>query len=137
MLFRVLCAVAMMLGFGCGGGHHAPAVTAVSSNEDAGQGSGSTDCKDQDGDNYGVGLGCIGRDCDDTNPMITDQCIRCAMPAVNCPCDPGTKPTKCDPHYSMKVMGGTFVCSEGSRYCRDGVYSDCEVLMQYVMFISD
>jgi hypothetical protein len=32
---------------------------------------------------------------------------------------------------------GTLVCSEGARYCRDGAYSDCEVLTGYVTFIAD
>jgi hypothetical protein len=88
-------------------------------------------CVDEDGDGYGTYCD-KGADCDDTDPSITDACRRCTQPKLNCPCKPGTMPMKCDPP-NIKVEGGTLVCSEGTRYCRDGVYSDCEIIGQYVL----
>jgi hypothetical protein len=95
---------------------------------------------DDDGD--GFGLHCkLGKDCDDTDPTVTDECYRCLMPIKDCPCMPGTPGMRCDPHYMMKVtmngQTGTLTCNEGTRYCRDGVYSDCEVLLQYATFSAD
>jgi hypothetical protein len=92
------------------------------------------ECVDEDGD--GFGLYCDkGSDCDDGDPSVTDECRRCKQPKLNCPCKPGTMPMKCDPP-DMHVEGGTLVCSEGTRYCRDGFYSDCEIIGQYV-FVPD
>jgi hypothetical protein len=92
------------------------------------------ECVDDDGD--GFGQYCTkGSDCDDKDPNVTDECRRCKQAKLNCPCKPGTMPTKCDPP-DMHVEGGTLVCSEGTRYCRDGLYSDCEIIGQYV-FVPD
>jgi hypothetical protein len=88
-------------------------------------------CVDADGDGYGVY--CVkGADCNDSDPNVTDECRRCRQPKLNCPCKPGTMPMQCDPP-DMRVEGGTLVCSEGTRYCRDGLYSDCEIIGQYVL----
>ena len=124
----------------CGGGHKSKSAgTGVSTSGDAGEGSANA-CVDMDQDGFGVNCD-MGTDCDDTDPSITDQCVRCAMPAKGCPCTPGTMPMRCDPHYSMRTTmngkTGTLVCSEGSRYCRDSLYSDCEVLLQYATFMAD
>ena len=95
---------------------------------------------DEDGDGFGQNCK-LGKDCDDTDPNVTDECRRCVMPNLGCPCTPGTMGMRCDPKYMKKTtmngQTGTLVCSEGTRYCRDGVYSDCEVLLQYAMFIAD
>jgi hypothetical protein len=32
----------------------------------------------------------------------------------------------------MHVDGGILVCAEGSRYCRDSYWSDCETIGEYV-----
>jgi hypothetical protein len=95
---------------------------------------------DADGD--GFGLYCsAGSDCDDSDPMVTDECVRCATENLGCPCDPGTAPLRCDPHYAKKTtqngQTGTVICSEGTRYCRDAAWSDCEILFQYATFVPD
>ena len=137
MSARALCLLGVVLGWsvGCGGGHHGSAPSTVSTDDDGGA-SVIHECEDADGD--GFGRYCTaGADCDDSDPGVTDECKRCIQPSLNCPCEPGTAPMRCDPHYAKKVSGGMLICSEGTRYCRDGAYSDCEVLQQYVMFVSD
>jgi hypothetical protein len=89
------------------------------------------ECVDEDGDGFGKYCD-KGADCDDSDPNVTDICRRCAQPRLGCPCKAGTEPMQCDPP-DMKVEGGTLVCSEGTRYCRDGFYSDCEIIGQYVL----
>jgi hypothetical protein len=88
-------------------------------------------CVDEDGDGYGTYCD-KGNDCNDSDPKVTDECRRCKQPKFNCPCKPGTMPLKCDPP-NIEVEGGTLVCSEGTRYCRDGLYSDCEIIGEYVL----
>lgn len=92
---------------------------------------GEQKCVDEDGDGFGEYCD-LGLDCDDEDPNVTDECRTCGTPKVNCPCKPGTTPAKCDPP-DIHVEGGTLVCSEGTRYCRDGRYSDCEIIGQYVL----
>src|SRR5262245_37645353 len=107
MLVRVLCVFGLVLGMGCGGSKKKGSTPAVSTSADAGEGSNrSHECVDNDGDMFGDYCD-AGDDCDDNDPTITDECTRCKQPAVDCPCDPGTKPMKCDPHYTKKVEGGT------------------------------
>jgi hypothetical protein len=87
-------------------------------------------CVDEDGDGFGKYCD-KGADCDDTDPNVTDLCRRCAQPKLDCPCKTGTMPLECDPP-DMHVQGGTLVCSEGTRYCRAGFWSDCEIIGDYV-----
>jgi hypothetical protein len=92
------------------------------------------ECIDEDGD--GFGRNCSpGRDCDDDDPDITDECRRCGGSgiATDCPCTPGTKTISCTPPVKH-VAGGTLVCKEGNRYCRDGYWSICETIGEYVFF---
>jgi hypothetical protein len=100
----------------------------VSSGDDGG--SNTPACIDHDGDGYGQYCA-LGPDCDDNDPTITDQCRRCAATGQDCPCKAGTMPVTCKPP-TIIGDGGTFVCSEGTRYCRDGYWSACEILGQYV-----
>lgn len=87
------------------------------------------ECMDNDGD--GFGRYCeLGADCDDNDPEVTDICRRCATVRENCPCTPGTEPRVCDPP-DIQVEGGILVCSDGTRYCRDGMWSSCEVIGGY------
>ncbi len=130
------CLLAVLFVLGCGGGGDD---TGDDNNGvmlgDAGQ----NECEDNDGDYFGRYCP-DGRDCDDNDPSITDECIRCATPNKGCPCEVGTKPMECKP-ADMKVtqngVMGTIVCEQGARYCRDGIYSDCEVLLQYATFVPD
>lgn len=134
MRLGLLMFVACLLG--CGGGHGGGSGGGdVQVLADAGSGG----CMDEDGD--GFGYGCVpGADCDDADPNITDECRRCAVPNKGCPCEVGSKPLNCDPddkRVTMNGVTGTLVCSEGTRYCRDGIYSDCEILFQYATFVPD
>jgi ELWxxDGT repeat protein len=36
-------------------------------------------CVDEDGDGYGLGLDCLGPDCDDDDPLVWDNCTTCAV----------------------------------------------------------
>ena len=133
------CVVAVLGFSGCAGGDDddGMASSVPTSNKDGG--TGSRRCMDEDGD--GFGRYCVaGNDCDDEDPTVTDECTRCVVPNKNCPCEPGTKPLYCDPddlHVTMNGQTGVLVCSEGTRYCRDEVWSDCEILFQYATFIPD
>jgi hypothetical protein len=137
MRIAVLCLVSIGL-LGCGGGggggddDDAPSLSADG-------GTGKRECIDEDGD--GFGRSCEhGRDCDDEDPQVTDECIRCKQPNKGCPCEPGTKYMTCDPedqHVVVDGKVGTLVCSDGARYCRLGAWSDCEILMQYASFVPD
>lgn len=92
---------------------------------------GETDeCIDLDDDGYGKYCG-YGLDCDDHDPEVTDECRRCVKPNKNCPCDLGELPVSCKPK-DIQGDGGVYQCSEGSRYCRDGYWSDCEAIGDYV-----
>jgi hypothetical protein len=133
-------AVSMLVCIGCGGGDDdddTGGAGKVSTTNDGGMG--SRRCVDEDGD--GFGRFCVaGTDCDDTDPMITDECRRCLGVAEGCPCEPGTKPMYCDPedlHTTQNGKTGVLVCSEGTRYCRDSVWSNCEILFQYAKFVAD
>lgn len=64
-------------------------------------------CTDADGDGYGIGTGCLGPDCDDTDPAIHDT-----VASRSCPVGPaGT------------VLMGT--CRAGTQACTAGVWSTC------------
>ncbi|MDD9966344.1 MAG: hypothetical protein OXR73_08980 [Myxococcales bacterium] len=93
------------------------------------------ECIDDDED--GFGRYCGYRDCDDSDPEITDECFRCndEEPDEGCPCEPGTEPAECiPPSYEGVENGvrGTYVCSEGTRYCVEGEWGDCKVIGAYV-----
>ncbi|MBN1655052.1 MAG: C-type lectin domain-containing protein [Deltaproteobacteria bacterium] len=92
--------------------------------------SGAADaCIDQDGDGYGENC-THGRDCDDTDPEVTKQCVRCAHVAEGCPCENGRAPISCflDP---TETDSGRVVCHEGTRFCRQGRWSGCETIRTY------
>jgi hypothetical protein len=141
MRARTLCLIAMVCLAGCSGkkGGGGGAGSGISLGGDGGAVT-SRECMDQDGD--GFGKYCMaGPDCNDNDPAITNECVLCKTPNKGCPCVAGTMPMRCDPHYMMKTtkngVTGTLTCSEGTRYCRDSVYSDCEVLLQYATFVAD
>jgi hypothetical protein len=102
-------------------------------------GTGKRECIDEDGD--GFGRFCSrGADCDDGDAEMTDECVRCAEPNKGCACEPGTKYMTCDPkdkRVTKDGVTGTLVCSDGARYCRQGFWSDCEILMEYASFVPD
>jgi hypothetical protein len=101
---------------------------------------GTRRCVDEDDDGFGTGCSGSQLDCDDADPLVTDECIRCMEPAEDCPCEPGTVSMLCIPEakrVTMNGVSGKLVCSEGARYCRDGVWSDCEFLALYTSFVPD
>lgn len=129
------CAVALLLAaaISCGGDDTpAPGGPGIGNHDDD---AGKTVCVDEDDDGWGKGCS-KGDDCDDTDPDVTDECRRCRGGAVkDCPCKPGTQQVSCEPPVKH-VDGGTLVCSEGTRYCRDGNWGDCETIGEYV-FVAD
>ena len=122
---------------GCGGEDRPPGGGIVTGDTDAGDR--IPRCVDEDDD--GFGQSCMrGLDCDDGDPEVTDECRRCVQPNDNCPCEPGTEPSRCDPddiRTTQNGVTGVLVCSEGMRYCRDAVWSECEILWQYATFMPD
>jgi hypothetical protein len=92
-------------------------------------------CIDEDDD--GAGRNCAVIDCDDNDPSITDECIRCREPNEGCPCEAGTPPTFCQPP-DIEINGQVFECQEGTRYCREEaddlmLWTDCEVIGMYTL----
>jgi hypothetical protein len=130
---------------GCGGDDAAAAPDDGLDREDAGSGNGSNRCIDDDDDGWEVGCSRARaqRDCDDSDPTITDECRRCASPTKpgeGCPCEPGTEALSCDPKDVRTVQNGVegvIICDEGIQWCRDGAWSDCEILSQYATFVPD
>ncbi|MET0384582.1 MAG: hypothetical protein ABW321_01420 [Polyangiales bacterium] len=122
-----LASVLLLAAIGCGDDEtKAPTTPRPGGRNDAG----SDDCVDEDDD--GFGRNCSrGNDCNDDDPDITDECRRCLVPTKNCRCTPGTPQVSCEPPVKH-VDGGTLVCAEGTRYCRDGFWGDCETIGQYV-----
>jgi hypothetical protein len=126
----------------CGGksGKHADEGDDPGISLDTDAGDGESMCVDEDDDGYGRGCS-DGPDCNDKDPDVTDECIRCGTPNKGCPCEPGTKPLSgCKPEdkrVTMNGVRGVLMCTEGTRYCRDGAWSDCEAIQQYTTFVPD
>lgn len=123
-----VCVVLAVVAAACGGDdrkHNNPGV----SSEDQTDGGSAERCVDKDGD--GFGKFCKeGVDCDDGDPDTTDECVRCVKPNKDCPCDP-QPPVFCKPS-DREGDGGVYKCAEGSRFCREGYWSDCEAVGDYV-----
>ena len=131
-IVRGLCLACLVAiaAIGCSGSKR-PAGAVVPSGDDDG---GLDLCIDRDHDGYGRNCD-LGSDCDDTDPKVTDGCRRCLQVAKDCPCVAGTQQQRCTPPV-VHVDGGVLVCQEGTRYCRDGFWSACETIGQYV-FVAD
>jgi hypothetical protein len=117
-----------------GGGNDGP----TTGGDDAGDG--ARRCIDEDDDGFPTGCSTSRRDCDDGDPTITDECRRCIEENEGCPCEPGTEFKRCDPedlHTVQDGVMGIVVCDEGQRWCRDGVWTECEILWQYATFMPD
>ncbi|MDD9946856.1 MAG: hypothetical protein OXU20_37765, partial [Myxococcales bacterium] len=71
-----------------------------------------------------------GSDCDDGDPAVTHQCRECSREERGCPCDPAEPPQPCF-ELPEQGQGGALICREGTRYCRDGIYSGCEDVFTY------
>lgn len=92
-------------------------------------GDASVDCIDRDGDGYGDGCA-EGSDCDDRDPAVQSGCKRCALPNDGCACAEGSQPVACYLDKST-AEDGIVMCHEGTRYCRDGIWSGCEGVHSY------
>lgn len=138
MRFGALCLLVCLVA--CGGkSKHADEGDDSNISLDTDAGSGASKCTDEDDDGFGDGCA-DGADCDDKNPDITDECVRCAAPTKGCACDPGTMPLSCVPEKKRATQDGVkgfIVCKEGTRYCRNAAWSDCEFIQQYTMFVPD
>src|SRR5688572_4934987 len=88
-------------------------------------------CEDVDHD--GFGRNCArGYDCNDNDPKSTNECRSCAAPELGCSCAPGAGPVSCFlPDEALP--GGDVMCREGTRFCREGVWSGCESVHSYVV----
>lgn len=89
-------------------------------------------CTDEDMDGFGVG--CLsGEDCDDTDSAITNQCRVCLDSPIRegCACEPQMG-VECVPP-AIPHPEGLLICREGTRFCRDGVWTACEPLGEYVL----
>lgn len=140
MRFGLLCLLVCLMSCGGKSGKHADEGDDSNISLDADAGDGASMCVDEDDD--GFGYGCQkGKDCDDNNPDVTDECTRCVTPNKGCPCEAGTKPLDgCKPEdkrVTMNGVTGVVVCKQGTRYCRDGAWSECEAIQQYSTFIPD
>lgn len=137
MGLRTLCILAMLTTAAACGGDDSGEPMYVP-RDDAGTGM-LYECEDEDGDGFGTYCD-SGRDCDDSDPEVTDLCYRCADDNPGCPCEPGTRPQWCNPedqHVVIDGVTGTLVCDEGTQYCREGQWSECEILMDYATFVAD
>jgi hypothetical protein len=113
---------------GCSASGNRPVANVPYDNDDAGED--EELCIDRDHD--GFGRNCDkGKDCDDEDPNVTDECRRCLNVVKDCPCKMGTTALRCTPP-TIQVEGGVLVCAEGTRYCRGGYWSDCETIGGYV-----
>lgn len=123
---RVVVATGLLGLLACGGSdtpapvsfEPAPAVTPAQQ---------TLECDDRDGD--GRGPGCdAGPDCDDTDPATFEACGQCLTATEGCPCEVGTKPLDCLPDPSRYPPE---FCNEGTRFCRDGEWTDCLPLAHF------
>jgi hypothetical protein len=135
--YALSCGLLIATSLGCAGEDGGPPDEFVPPDSDAGT---THRCVDEDGDGYVVGCTSVRRDSDDADPEVTDLCWRCAEPNEGCPCEPGTEFESCDPRdvrgeHEGKV--GVWVCDEGQRWCRDGAWTDCEILWQYATFMEE
>ncbi|MET0389887.1 MAG: lectin-like protein, partial [Polyangiales bacterium] len=88
-------------------------------------------CEDVDRD--GFGRDCArGFDCDDSDPRITNECRSCNKPELGCACAPGSGPLSCF-LPDTPLPEGDVMCREGTRYCRNEVWSGCESVHAYVV----
>lgn len=56
--------------------------------------------------------------------------VNCSKPAEGCACDSSHKPLSCYLEPTADI-DGSVMCHEGTRYCRDGVWSECGSVFSY------
>jgi len=77
-------------------------------------------CIDEDGDGFGPGCA-AGLDCDDTNPLIFDECPGPDDPPPGECADGTTKDCK----VTLPEHNGVKSCFEGVQTCEDGAWGEC------------
>ena len=108
-------------------------------------------CEDGDGDGYGLGVDCLGSDCDDNNPWLhpgivenrpfcsvddDPNCDASDLPFCDgidnncdgvvdegCPCQDGVVESCYDAPRATLANGS---CTAGFRTCNAGIWSDCQ-----------
>jgi hypothetical protein len=90
----------------------------------------SVACEDRDHDGYGRDCE-RGYDCNDDDPRSTTECRTCSRPERGCACSAGEGPVSCFMD-DQSLEGGDVLCTEGTRHCREGVWSGCEDVHQYI-----
>jgi hypothetical protein len=86
------------------------------------QGALNAECSDSDGDGYGPA--CIaGRDCDDDDASLTNECYRCTTPDVDCACDEPGEVVACGKVHAR--VGDRVSCTVGERTCEQGAWGAC------------
>jgi hypothetical protein len=139
MRLGAVCCLGLLVALGCSGDDHAGRGAAGGVSLGGSDGGRRFTCIDEDGDGFGSNCA-SGPDCDDDDPSITDECVRCDRDPTGCACEPGTPSVSCIPRdmrVTMNGVTGTLKCSEGARYCREGAWSGCEFLAQYTTFVPD
>src|SRR5690606_4509759 len=72
----------------------------------------------------GFGTGCgSGRDCDDADPSVGNECYRCAVPRPDCSCEEEGTRAPCGEVQSE--VGGQKTCGLGETVCTNGTWSEC------------
>ncbi len=118
----ILAAVLVLVVLGAG---------ACGEQDPARPGVGTADCRDTDGD--GFGLYCEpGPDCDESDAEVHEGCMWCssARPAAGCPCE-GEAITDCYSGEPVRNDAGEEVCMAGERTCVDGAWGECEYTEEF------
>ena len=89
-------------------------------------------CIDSDEDGYGFQCS-AGPDCDDGDPEQHDRCeVSCRAPRAGCACDATAAPVDCELPYEL-TSTGALLCNTGTRYCRDGSWTQCEGVKSFTV----
>ncbi len=124
---RIRAGVWVFLGLPFAGGCDCASSVRVGSEEDADAAPG--DCSDLDLDEYGVGDGCLGPDCNDSNPEIHLEaqcdpfCDEVGDLATGCPCD-SLEPHSC--YFGSAGTLGVGRCRAGMMTCEGGLWGTCD-----------
>ena len=71
-----------------------------------------------------LSLGCgAGVDCDDTDPLSTNECRGCSAPDTGCACDDSVTELPC--YLDPVDVDGSAMCLQGTRFCRDKAWTAC------------
>lgn len=79
-------------------------------------------CTDKDGDGFGPGCD-MGVDCDDSDPLVRDECYACNQNQSGCPCSREGQRFACG--ELVTDAEGNSACRMGERVCEGGRWSEC------------